>query len=93
MTKEQYQKHSDEYLKFEKVKNKTSNRADLHAFNLLDRLVPGKRDMISSAEHDEIWLDVDPEELSRVASEDEIIELIRCGVRYCARTDSLALLV
>lgn len=93
MTEEQYEKHSDEFSKFERVKNKTTNRSDLHAFNLLDRLVPGKRDMIASAEHDEIWLDVDPEELSRVATEDEIIELIRCGVRYCAETDSLSLFV
>jgi hypothetical protein len=93
MTPEQYEKHGDEYLKFDLVQNKTSRRPDLHAFNLLDRLVPGKRDMIRAAEHDEIWLDVSPEELAKVATEEQIIELIRCGVRYDASTDSLALFV
>jgi hypothetical protein len=65
----------------------------LHAFNLLDKLVPGTRDMISAAEHDEIWLEVSPEELAKVATEEQIIDLIRCGVRYERGADSLALFV
>ncbi len=93
MTSEQYEKYNDEFLKFDRVENKTSKRADLHAFNLLDKLVPGDCDIVCSAEHDEIWLDVRPEELSKVATEEQIIELIRCGVRYDTGTDSLALLV
>lgn len=83
MTKEQYAKYSDaEFLKFDRVENKLSKRPDLHAFNLLDRLLPGTGDMVTSAEHDEIWLDIDTEELAKVATEEQIIELIRCGVRY-----------
>ncbi len=93
MTEEQYNKHYDEFLKFDRVKNKTSNRADLHAFNLLDKLVPSKRDIVSAAEHDEIWLSISPAELSRVATEDQIIELIRCGVRYDSSCDALAMFV
>ena len=93
MTKEQYEKHEAEFLEFARVQNKTSGRADLHAFNLLDRLVPGKSDIVSAAEHDEIWLDVSPEELAKAATEEQIIELIRCGVRYDEGTDSLALFV
>ncbi len=93
MTKEQYNKYSDEYLEFDRVQHKTSNRADLHAFNLLDRLIPGDGDIVSAAEHDEIWLDVSPEELSKVATEEVIIELIRCGIRYDSHTDSLAMFV
>lgn len=93
MTKEQYEKYSDEFLKFDLVQNKTSHRADLHAFNLLDKLIPGDCDIVCSAEHDEILLEVSPEELSKVATEEQIIELIRCGVRYDSEYDSLAMFV
>lgn len=81
----------DEYLKFERVENKRSSRPDIHAFILLNELVPGTRDMIAAAEHDEIYLDVDPETLAEVATEEQIIELIRCGVRYS--DDSLRMFV
>lgn len=93
MTKEQYDKYKDELLEFRRVQNKTSKRADLHAFNLLDKLVPGTGDIVSAAEHDEIWLSVDPMELAASATEEQIIELIRCGVRYDKSTDSLAMFV
>lgn len=91
MTSEQYDTYHDEYLKFDRVQNKTSNRADLHAFMLLDKLVPGKCDIVSAASHDEIWMGVSPDDLSKVATEEQIIELIRCGVRYDSDTDSLAM--
>jgi hypothetical protein len=90
---EQYKKHIGEFLKFELIENKTSNRPDLHAFNLLDKLVPGNRGMVSDAGFNKIYLDVSPEQLSEVATEQQIIELIRCGVRYDSSTDSLALFV
>lgn len=95
MTHEQYEKYEDEYLEFGRVKNKRSKRADLHAFLLLDKLCPSHRgfDIVSGAEHDEIWLDVEPEKLAKVATEQQIIELIRCGVRYDEDTDSLAMFV
>lgn len=91
---EAYDKHSDaEFLEFARVKDKLSKRADLHAFILLDKLVPGKQDIVSAAEHDEIWLEVSPEELDNVASEEQMIDLIRAGVRYDSDIGSLALFV
>ena len=93
MTSQQYKKYADEYLRFDRVENKTSNRPDLHAFMLLDKLMPDTCDIISNAEHDEIWLNVSPEALGLVASLDQIIELIRCGVRYDGATDCLAMFV
>lgn len=93
MTQEQTDKYEGEFLHFERVENKTSTRSDLHAFALLDRLVPGHGDMVCAAEHDEIYLAVEPEQLAQVATEDQIIELIRCGVRYDAATNSLAMFV
>jgi hypothetical protein len=89
---ELFTKHADEFLKFERVESKTSNRADLHAFNLLDKLVPGECDIICAAEHDEFWLEVAPEDLAKAATtEEQIVELIRCGVRYDSEYDCLAM--
>jgi hypothetical protein len=88
-----YAKHQDaEFLNFEKVENPRSKRPDIHAFLLLDELVPGDSDMVAAAEHDEIYLQVSPEALEH-ATEAQIIELIRCGVRYDSSTDSLAMFV
>ena len=76
-----FNKYRDEYLEFKKVENKLSSRPDLHAFILLDRLVPGLGYIVSEATYDEIFLDIDTEELAKVATEEDIISLIRCGVR------------
>lgn len=90
--KETFQKHEDaEFLKFERVVFKISNRPDLHAFVLLDRLVPGTHNIVSAAEHDEIYLGVDPDELAEIANEKHVIDLLRCGVRYDSETDGLAM--
>lgn len=78
---ELFDKHNSEFLEFDKVEIKLSNRPDLHAFLLLDRLVPSKMKIVSGADYDEIWLEVTPTQLAEVASEQQIIELIRCGVR------------
>jgi hypothetical protein len=90
---ELWHKHDDEFLEFERVSPKRSNRPDLHAFLLLDELVPGVCDIVSSAEHDEICLEISLEELAEAATEEQIIELIRCGVRYSTDYDCLALFV
>ena len=81
----------DEFLEFKDVKPKLSQRPDLHAFLLLDQLCPGKGDIIACAEHDEFWLDVDVEELAKVITKEQVIDLVRCGVRYDKRVDSLAM--
>lgn len=90
---EAYDKHSDdEYCKFERVENKLSSRRDIHAFILLNQLVPGHRPIVSASEHDEFWLDVQPEDLDAAnPTLEQMLDLIRCGVRYDAETDGLAL--
>ena len=78
---EKYSDDGDEFLKFDRVENPLSTRPDLCAFLLLDKLLPlSNRDMISDASHDQIYLEVDCEELAKVATEEDIITLIRCGV-------------
>jgi hypothetical protein len=84
-----YEEHEDEFLKFNRVTHKLSNRPDLHAFLLLDKLVPGNSDIVSDAGYDEIYLDTSPDSLLAVATEDELIELHRCGVLYSGEYDSL----
>lgn len=79
---ELFDSHSDDFLDFNSIENKLSNRQDLHAFLLLDRLVPGTGDMVSAAEHDEIWLITDEDALSEVVTQEQILELVRCGVMY-----------
>lgn len=81
----------DDFLKFEEVENPRSKRPDLHAFLLLDELVPGDSDMVAAAEHDQIYLDADAEKLAAVVSLDQIRELRRCGVMFDSETDGLSM--
>ena len=76
-----FDEFEDEFLKFERIAEKFSSRPDLHAFILLDKLLPGDRDMVAAAEHDEIYLSPEPKELLKVATKDQLRDLHRCGVR------------
>lgn len=77
-----FKRYEDEYLNFHLIANPTSKRPDLHAFALLDRLVPATGDMVSATSHDEIWLSIELEALAAVVTEDQVLELVRCGVRF-----------
>ena len=83
----------NEYCQFKKIENPTHPRPDVTAFLLLDKLCPAPgRDIVSGADHDEIYLEVDMERLAEVITDEEILILVRCGVRY-HETDSLAMFV
>ena len=70
---------------FENLAVKYSSRRDLHAFMLLDSLLPNsKHDMVCAAEHDIIYLSVDVSELCQVITDEQIRELALCG---CIRED------
>lgn len=85
---------NDEFLKFERIPEaeRPFSSPDLCAFALLDKRFPSEEnfDMVSAAEHDEIWLRVEAEQIEQL-TRDEVIYLTRCGVRYS--DDSLALFV
>lgn len=85
----------DEFLKFDRIENPPHSRPDISAFLRLHELVPGKpgHDMVSAAAHDEIFLDVELEELAAAATKDDVVFLHRCGVRLDRETDSLAMFV
>lgn len=89
-----FEKHDDTYCKFKDIKDPPNARPDISAFIYLDRLLPNPgRDMVSAAEHDEIYLGIDCEKLAEVATEDDVIFLSRCGVRFDEGLDSLCMFV
>lgn len=89
----EYAKLEDESLEFAGIETKLSSRPDIHAFILLNQLLPGDRDMVSAAEHDQIWLDVDLDALAEVATADHIRQLETCGVHYDSSYDALYMFV
>ena len=92
MTEDEFREKFDqisnaEYITFESINpdRKLYFRPDINAFLLLDRLVSKRchgedRDMISRASRDEIWLRITPEDICERATEEDIRDLIRCGV-------------
>lgn len=46
--------------------------------------------MLSFVEHDIIYLSHDLEELASVITEEQVIELIRCGLHYTSSHDCLS---
>jgi hypothetical protein len=80
-------------LTFKEIANKKSQRADLHAFLLLDQIMPQKDgpDLICSATHDQIFLDFDLRKLGEVITQEQLEELSACGV--FVQDDALSLFV
>ena len=81
---------NDDYLEFDRVENKLSTRPDIHAFILLNEIFPGDTGMISAASHDAICLDANWKELNKL-TDDQILELVRCGVMYSSENDCLSM--
>jgi len=79
-----FEKYNEDYLKFDAIIGEPLHRRrDIAAFLLLDQLVPnGDYPMVSDASHDKIWLDVDCDKLAHAATEQDILYLVRCGIRY-----------
>lgn len=88
---ETFEKFNDEYLKFERINEPLNQRPDICAFLYLDKLFPAKRDIVTASEHDEFFLDIDCEEFAKIATDEQVIYLLRCGVHYDSDTDSLAM--
>lgn len=88
-----FNKYEDDFLKFEQIEVKLHARPDIHAFLLLDSLLPGTTDIVGGAEHDQIWLSIDTDKLAAVATEEHIRELRRCGVMYDEGIECLSMFV
>lgn len=83
---------NDEYSEFESVQNKKSSRRGIHAFILLNELFPSSGDIVCAASHDVIYLDNCGKTLDTL-TDDQILELTRCGVMYDSENDSLSMFV
>jgi hypothetical protein len=88
-----FSKDDREFLEFDRIENPPYRRPDLCAFIKLHDLCGGEGDMVSAAEHDEIFLDIEPETLAKACTYEDLLYLSRCGVRYAPETDSLAMFV
>ena len=72
-------------ITFPENSNKHSQRKDLNAFLIIDRLLPNKTDyIIAGATHDVIYLSLDPDEIPDVAT---LNDLFQCGVNYNSLDD------
>ena len=83
--------NGNEFLEFKKIKNPPSKRPDLCAFILLDKLLPGTDKIVSASEHDEIWLATDCDKLHEVATDEDLLYLIHCGIYFDESNDSLGM--
>ncbi len=89
----------DKYLEavklcaFDSVENKYSQRADLHAFILLDKIFPDNKDLIVRSDSYSIYFGIDIDEISKVITEEQIDELVKCGVSYDSHYDCLYMMV
>jgi hypothetical protein len=72
---------------FDKIENPPCKRPDLCAFLLLDRLVPGDESLIYSIGDGEVFLSVDVEKLAQVATREDVLYLVRCGVSWFGVTE------
>lgn len=88
-----FEKHRNEYLKFDRVTDKPHRRPDVCAFILLDKIIGGADawDMVVSSEHDEIYLDGEIEDIAKVITEEQVIDLIRCGTHFANDVQCLAM--
>lgn len=87
-----FDEENDEYIKFDRVQNPLSARPDMHAFRVLEGLDPEYvEDMVAAAEHDEIYLGVDPEVVAAGITREGVIDLIRCGVRWDSSNDGFSM--
>ena len=88
-TKKEYTKLVDaEYCKFNRIKHKRSKRHDLHAFLLLDLLFKTDEEMMCCIEGNRVCLGITEREVHSL-TEEEVTELIRCGVLVDWSNDSL----
>lgn len=87
--KERFEQYEDEFLKDDKD---TPMPRDLQAMLLLHRISPSKRTIIVQSEHDEIFFSTDVNALQENASNEDIEQLVRLGVRYSEFDGGLSML-
>lgn len=96
-----FKRLSEEYIKFNRIQSPRHPRPDVCAFLMLHDLAPcpydeGRqplRDMVAAADIDKVWLATDVATLAAVATDENVADLLRCGVLFDEDTDSLCMFV
>lgn len=85
-------RYESEHFKSERISpgnRSLAHSTDLIAMMILDRHFPSRYDMVSAAGHEKFYLKVDPNELfSKDIPEEDILDLMRCGLFHDSRNDS-----
>ena len=93
---ERFEQYNDDYGKFSRIENKRSDRSDLHAFLLLAEQFPQAPTkgtlIINGASGDQVWLDISKDQIETL-TDDQILELVRCGVMHSPSYETLSLFV
>ena len=82
-----WEENEDEYLKSEKIKNPLHKFRDLNGMLLLANLVEkynvgNDYGILSCAEHDVVYFDVDCEKLEEFLTDEEALDLILSGILF-----------
>lgn len=88
---DRFEQFSDEHGKFARIESPRHDRPDICAFLMIHELAGGKGDIISASEHDQIWIDASCDKLNEVATDEQIRDLVRCGVMYDDDIESLSM--
>ena len=88
MDRDLWDKLSDEeYMNFTKIppQDKPSSYPDICAMLYLEQKYgasPNGQDMVSNAQHDIFWLNIDDDKVEKEMTEDDVVYLSRCGVHW-----------
>lgn len=90
---ELFEKHQDEFLQYERDYSLKDKAKDVTLFNMLSDKIPPHKDLIIGAWYEEIFFDVDLDDFVTFFSEEEIVRMIRCGLRYDSERECLCMFV
>lgn len=88
-----FEKYEDEYLNYRKDPDISNVTHDFYVMNALSSYVESPMDLIISSTNEEICFSVDPEFVYESLSEGEMIQLIRCGLRYSGEYECFCMFV
>jgi len=74
--------NDSDFCKFEKIKNPLFKQSDLQALFIFNQILPEHGDFICSTNHYGIFFSVSPKDISKKASKEQILDLLRCGISY-----------
>lgn len=83
----------DEYLKFDRLQHRNHECRFLCAFLILDHLVHSSGPIIAATDLELIFLSTNCNFLASVATYQDIVNLMRCGVKYNRQFDCLEMRV